>query len=71
FLRRCRRWCTVGGIENNFQFSSIGFIANRLFDLFKDARLRSRVFHRRFVAIYRVNRCLFYTTAAGDDGAGV
>ena len=67
FLRRCSCCCTVGGIENHDQFASLGFIANRDFDLFNDASLRRRDFHRSFVAFYGDQRLFSFNFVAHFD----
>ena len=71
FLRRCSGCCTLGGIENHNQFASLGFVADGDFNLFHDASLRRRDFHRGFVAFYGDQRLFsFYFVANFDQDLG-
>ena len=71
FLRRCSGGCTLGGIENHNQFASLGFVADGDFNLFHDASLRRRDFHRGFVAFYGDQRLFsFYFVANFDQDLG-
>ena len=67
FLRRCSGCCTLGGIENHNQFASLGFIADGDFNLFHDASLRRRDFHRGFVAFYGDQRLFSFNFVAHFD----
>ncbi|STV82431.1 Uncharacterised protein [Klebsiella michiganensis] len=67
FLRRCSGCCTIGGIENHDQFTGLGFVADGDFDLFNDASLRRRDFHRGFVAFYGDQRLFSFNFVAHFD----
>ncbi len=67
FLRRCSSRCTVGGIENHDQFTGLGFVADRDFDLFNNASLRRRNFHRGFITLYDDQRLLSFNFVAHVD----
>ncbi|ABX22687.1 hypothetical protein SARI_02840 [Salmonella enterica subsp. arizonae serovar 62:z4,z23:-] len=71
FLLFCRSrrssCCTFGGIENHNQFASLGFVADRDLDLFHDASLRRRDFHRGFVAFYGDQRLFSFNFVAHFD----
>ncbi|CXA03649.1 Uncharacterised protein [Salmonella enterica subsp. enterica serovar Typhi] len=59
--------CTVGGIENHDKCTGLSFVADRDFDLFHDASLRRRDFHRGFVAFYGDQRLFSFNFVAHFD----
>ncbi|VDR29747.1 Uncharacterised protein [Raoultella terrigena] len=67
FLRRCSGCCTIGGIENHDKFTGLGFVANGDFNLFNDASLRRRDFHRGFVTLYGDQRLFSFNFVANFD----
>ncbi|ABV14341.1 hypothetical protein CKO_03257 [Citrobacter koseri ATCC BAA-895] len=71
FLLFCRSRrsvsCTVGGIENHDKCARRGFVANRDFNLFNDARLRRWNFHRGLVAFYGDQRLFSFNFVAHFD----